>query len=112
MFCLASSHSETTKYDLHSHFTDETTAHEENRHRRWRFEGSPRLENRHAGFAPRTVSPRYYLASQGYSYPSAAYAEIPQVTMSLFLKSRRTGKSVYTTPTMTQEYSPAVIGLA
>lgn len=37
MFCLASSHSHTTKYDLHSHFTDETTSHEENRHRRWRF---------------------------------------------------------------------------
>lgn len=37
MFCLASSLSQTTKYDLHSHFTDETTAHEENRHRQWRF---------------------------------------------------------------------------
>lgn len=37
MFCLASSHSHTTKYDLHSHFTDETTAHGENRHRRRRF---------------------------------------------------------------------------
>lgn len=75
MFCLASSHSHTTKYDLHSHFTDETTAHEENRHRRWRFEGSSRLESRHGGFTPRTVSPRYYPASQGYLYPSLAYTE-------------------------------------
>lgn len=103
MFCLASSHSHTTKYDLHSHFTDETTAHEENRHRRWRFfEGSPRLESPHGGFAPCTVSLCYYPASRGYLYPSFVYTEISQVMVNLFFssscfKSRWTGKSFYTT---------------
>lgn len=69
------------------------------------FEGSPRLESRHGGFAPRTVSPRYYLASQGYLYPSLAYTEIPQVMMNLLLKSRCAGKSLYTTPAMTRIFS-------
>lgn len=64
------------------------------------FEGFPRLESRHGGFAPRTVSPHYYLPSLGYLYPSLAYTEIPQVMMNLLLKSRCTGKSLYTAPTM------------
>lgn len=90
-------HTHTTKYDLHSHFTDETAAHEENRHRRRRFLSVPpdwRVVM--LALLPVTVSPRYYLASQAYLYPLLAYTEIPQVITSLLLKSRCTGKSLYT----------------
>lgn len=55
------------------------------------FEGSPRLESCHGGFAPHTVSPRYYLANQGYLYPSLAYPEIPHVMMNPLFKIRCTG---------------------
>lgn len=76
------------------------------------FKGSPRMVSRHGGFASRTVSPHYYLASQGYLYPSLAHTEIPQVVMNLLLKSRCTGKSLHTIPTTAQGYFWAVIGLA
>lgn len=77
------------------------------------FEGSLRLESRHGGSPPRAVCPRYYLASQGYLYPLAAYTEIPQAMMNPLLKSRCTGKSLYSTPTKTtHKYSVSVIGLA
>ena len=97
MFCLASSYSHTTKYDLHSHFTDETTAHEENRQRRWRFLKVP-LHWRVVTVALllRTVSPRYYLSSQGYFLPSPVHTEIPRVMMNPLLKSRCAGKSLHT----------------
>lgn len=38
------------------------------------FEGSPRLERRHGGFAVCTVSPCYYSASQSGLYPSISFA--------------------------------------
>lgn len=59
------------------------------------FEGSPRLESRHGGFALRTVSPCYYLTRPGYLLP---YTEIPQVLMNPLLKSGCTGKFLCTAP--------------
>ena len=70
------------------------------------FEGSRGLESRHGGFAPCTVSPRYYPDQE--LFVSVTGGKSQKLMMKLLKESRCTGESLHTSPppTMTHEYSP------